>query len=212
MRPAPNFLEPHFLAAFSIRAVTCRCPVEIISLTPRFNAVKIRTRAADTDPPSFRRVKTITQDECLNASLGFFWAGEGANALTSNPKPNRLRHRSMNTTTKNFTAVATFFLLALAANVQAQTPPPAPVKTDHGFVQGTSENGLTVYRGIPFAAPPVGDLRWRAPQPAAKWDGVRPANPVRPHRPCKAKRPDERRLPVSERLDAREIRDATTFP
>ena len=36
-----------------------------------------------------------------------------------------------------------------------------------------SEDGLTVYRGIPFAAPPIGDLRWRAPQPAAKWEGVR---------------------------------------
>jgi para-nitrobenzyl esterase len=44
---------------------------------------------------------------------------------------------------------------------------------EHGLVQGTSEDGLTVYKGIPFAAPPVGDLRWRAPQPAAKWEGVR---------------------------------------
>ncbi len=49
---------------------------------------------------------------------------------------------------------------------------PAPVKTAGGLVQGTSEDGLMVYRGIPFAAPPVGDLRWRAPQPAANWDGV----------------------------------------
>ncbi len=49
---------------------------------------------------------------------------------------------------------------------------PAPVKVEHGLVQGTSEDGLTVYRGIPFAAPPVGDLRWRAPQPATKWSGV----------------------------------------
>jgi para-nitrobenzyl esterase len=50
---------------------------------------------------------------------------------------------------------------------------PAPVKTDNGLVQGTSEDGLAVYRGIPFAAPPVGDLRWKAPQPASKWDGVK---------------------------------------
>lgn len=48
-----------------------------------------------------------------------------------------------------------------------------PVKTEYGSVQGTSEEGLTVYKGIPFAAPPVGDLRWRAPLPAAKWEGVR---------------------------------------
>jgi para-nitrobenzyl esterase len=47
-----------------------------------------------------------------------------------------------------------------------------PVKTAGGLVQGTIEDGLTVFKGIPFAAPPVGDLRWKAPQPAAKWDGV----------------------------------------
>jgi para-nitrobenzyl esterase len=52
---------------------------------------------------------------------------------------------------------------------------PAPVQVKDGLVQGTSEDGLTVYRGIPFAAPPVGDLRWQAPQPVAKWEGVRQA-------------------------------------
>jgi len=48
----------------------------------------------------------------------------------------------------------------------------APVATGQGLVEGTSEDGLTVYRGIPFAAPPVGELRWKAPQPPAKWEGV----------------------------------------
>ncbi len=57
---------------------------------------------------------------------------------------------------------------------------PAPVKVDGGMIQGTSENGLMVYRGIPFAAPPVGDLRWRAPLPVEKWDGVRPADQFAP--------------------------------
>lgn len=47
--------------------------------------------------------------------------------------------------------------------------------TDKGAVRGVAENGLTVYRGIPFAEPPVGELRWRPPQPAAKWEGVRDA-------------------------------------
>src|SRR5204863_7262479 len=41
-----------------------------------------------------------------------------------------------------------------------------------GLVKGTVEDGLSVFRGIPYAAPPVGNLRWRAPQPAAKWEGV----------------------------------------
>lgn len=39
---------------------------------------------------------------------------------------------------------------------------PAPVMTECGLVQGVAEIDLTVYRGIPFAAPPVGNLRWRA--------------------------------------------------
>ena len=50
---------------------------------------------------------------------------------------------------------------------------PSPVKVSEGLVQGIFENGLTVYKGIPFAAPPVGELRWRAPQPPLKWDGVK---------------------------------------
>jgi len=52
---------------------------------------------------------------------------------------------------------------------------PEPVRVEGGLAQGTSEDGLTVYRGIPFAAPPIGDLRWRAPRPAAQWEGVRQA-------------------------------------
>lgn len=57
------------------------------------------------------------------------------------------------------------------------------VTVDQGQLQGTKEDGLAVYRGIPFAAPPVGDLRWRAPQPAAKWQGTRPADKFAPQCP-----------------------------
>ena len=56
----------------------------------------------------------------------------------------------------------------------------ASVKVETGLVEGTSEDGLTVYRGIPFAAPPVGELRWRAPEPAVKWNGVRRADKFGP--------------------------------
>ncbi len=56
----------------------------------------------------------------------------------------------------------------------------APALTEAGLVQGCSEQGLTVYRGIPFAAPPVGELRWKAPQPVARWEGVRPAREFAP--------------------------------
>ncbi|MEO8675349.1 MAG: carboxylesterase/lipase family protein [Casimicrobiaceae bacterium] len=42
-----------------------------------------------------------------------------------------------------------------------------------GTVQGAQEGGLAVFKGIPFAAPPTGDLRWREPQPAVAWQGTR---------------------------------------
>jgi para-nitrobenzyl esterase len=49
------------------------------------------------------------------------------------------------------------------------------VTTSHGQLRGTLEDGLHVFRGIPFAAPPVGPLRFRPPQPVSAWDGVRDA-------------------------------------
>jgi len=56
----------------------------------------------------------------------------------------------------------------------AQSPAPA-VKIEAGEVQGSVADGVVSFKGIPFAAPPVGELRWRPPQPVAKWTGVRPA-------------------------------------
>jgi para-nitrobenzyl esterase len=75
----------------------------------------------------------------------------------------------------------TFLLAVIIAaapwmNVSAATT----AKAEQGILQGTKEDGLTVYRGIPFAAPPIGDLRWRPPQPAEKWLGVRPADKFAP--------------------------------
>ena len=52
---------------------------------------------------------------------------------------------------------------------------PAVVATDRGLVQGTTEGATYAFRGIPYAAPPVGELRWRPPQRAGCWEGVRPA-------------------------------------
>jgi len=51
-----------------------------------------------------------------------------------------------------------------------------PVKVDGGLIQGVTDGDLSVYKGVPFSAPPVGDLRWRAPQPVASWPGARPAD------------------------------------
>src|SRR5579863_9458835 len=52
-----------------------------------------------------------------------------------------------------------------------------PVRVDSGLLLGTTDsNGVAAYKGVPFAAPPVGDLRWRPPQPVAHWEGVRNAD------------------------------------
>jgi para-nitrobenzyl esterase len=75
-----------------------------------------------------------------------------------------------------------FLLSCLVPIAVAMGAPPAAagseiVATDAGQVEGalSADSKVHVFKGIPFAAPPVGDLRWKAPQPIAKWDGVRKA-------------------------------------
>lgn len=80
---------------------------------------------------------------------------------------------------RTFASLATlllFSLPALAAN-------PLQVQTDKGAVEGayTADHQVIAFKGIPYAAPPVGNLRWKPPMPAAKWSGVRPATEFGSH-------------------------------
>jgi para-nitrobenzyl esterase len=71
---------------------------------------------------------------------------------------------------------------------KAPARPQAPaakltVTTADGKLRGHAAGGIDEFLGVPYAAPPVGPLRWRAPQPAAHWSGVRTATQYGPHCP-----------------------------
>ena len=76
---------------------------------------------------------------------------------------------------KTWGAAAMVLTGIVAQGAQAQPPALGPeVRIDTGAVRGAPRDagGVLAYKGIPYAAPPVGDLRWRAPQPVRAWDGV----------------------------------------
>ena len=73
--------------------------------------------------------------------------------------------------------LAAVVFVASIANASAMIP--EQVRIESGLLAGTvstGQPGVRVFKGIPFAAPPLGENRWRAPQPAAKWEGVRKAD------------------------------------
>jgi len=72
--------------------------------------------------------------------------------------------------------VAATALLSAGSAVAAGKPAdPAVVRTDVGAVRGTVADGVRTFQGIPFAAPPVGELRWKPPQPVRPWTTTRDA-------------------------------------
>ena len=74
-----------------------------------------------------------------------------------------------------------FVMVSLMAALVAGSAE-AQVKTAAGLVQGTTvaDGAVRVFRGVPYAAPPVGALRWQAPQPVVAWQGVRDATKAGP--------------------------------
>lgn len=72
---------------------------------------------------------------------------------------------------RNITFLIAVTILFMLCSFTA--PQSDKVKVDGGWIQGTTSNGLTIFKGIPFAAPPVGDLRWKVPQPVIAWKGVK---------------------------------------
>ena len=74
-----------------------------------------------------------------------------------------------------------FLCVVQSAIVMGQLNGEAPrVKIANGELEGVNESGIKTFKGVPFAAPPVGNLRWREPQPVVNWNGVRKADKFGP--------------------------------
>src|SRR6266498_548048 len=67
-------------------------------------------------------------------------------------------------------------LLALLVPVHAANAQLTQAIVTGGAVSAVPGNGLTIFKGIPFAAPPVGELRWKSPTPVKPWSGVKKAD------------------------------------
>ena len=67
-------------------------------------------------------------------------------------------------------------LMMVFAPLPDSAPDPVdPVRLENGAVQGAVSGDVVAFKGLPYAAPPVGERRWRPPAPAPDWDGVRDA-------------------------------------
>ena len=81
---------------------------------------------------------------------------------------------------KQFVLFLFSLIVITKINAQSNTGSLPQAKTENGMLEGTSESGINVFRGVPFAAPPVGDFRWREPQPVKSWTGIRKADKFGP--------------------------------
>jgi para-nitrobenzyl esterase len=72
-------------------------------------------------------------------------------------------------------------ILFLSTTMYAQLGTESPiVKISDGALEGLASSGISIFKGIPFAAPPIGDLRWKAPQAVVKWNNIRKADKFGP--------------------------------
>jgi para-nitrobenzyl esterase len=76
--------------------------------------------------------------------------------------------------------LAALLVLVFFASACSSPSLTTTVEVTGGTIEGIKQDGLFIYKGIPFAAPPVGDLRWKSPAPVEAWTGVRKADTFGP--------------------------------
>ena len=83
--------------------------------------------------------------------------------------------KSLKTCSTSFYTFLTFFLFHITLIAQMNNNLPVQTRISNGQIEGNYDvrTGLQMYFGIPFAKPPVGPLRWKAPQPVANWTGIK---------------------------------------
>jgi len=93
--------------------------------------------------------------------------------------------RKLTMLTVVFALVFSSIALSTHASLADNKSPAAngAIKVEGGLISGTTADGITSFKGIPFAAPPTGDWRWKPPQPVVAWQGVRACNEFGPQCP-----------------------------
>ena len=102
--------------------------------------------------------------------------------LAARPQPESNRGE-VQMKTRVFLSILGLSLLTIGVRVVPASPANDVVKVEGGAISGVTLEGVRAYKGIPFAAPPTGELRWKAPQPVVAWQGVRKCDTFGPECP-----------------------------
>ena len=97
-----------------------------------------------------------------------------------------MRHKRMLIIICNLILLISALLIPGVIASEAPLCTRGPIEIDSGLISGTCSNisdSISVYKGIPYAAPPVGDRRWRPPAPVKHWKGIRPTTSYGPAAP-----------------------------
>lgn len=124
--------------------------------------------AKDWRSAARRRMRRVAACVAIVASLAPVVASSATDTATATPTTARMAAGKANAATASGGAAV------------AASPPRVSLQIAQGTLLGRSEQGLQVFRGIPFAGAPVGEWRWRPPRPAPSWRGVRDAGEFGP--------------------------------